>query len=159
MTVETTLQRAAVTQWLLDKAKEVGFPVGDASSPVESWGWSGEPNGDGSTFTPWFVVTPLTAQQQRIPGSLGDGGTEWSTPYSVFIAGVSRKQTETLADRIATTLASGRKETITDKDGNRWKVQKVKRNGIGSINKVGSALPDHYTQNDNYDLWISKERN
>ena len=134
----------------------VGFPVGDASAPTDNFGWSGEPNADGSVFTPWFSSTPLTATRQRVPGALGDTGTEWLAPYSVFIAGVDRTQTEMLADRVAETLQAQARVTITA-GSQTWRVQKFERTAVGSINRIGAALPDHFTQNDNYELWLSKE--
>ena len=147
--------RGPVTTRILTELETSGFPVGDNTSPETPYGWSGEPDGPGQTFTPWMTCAALAGAPQRIPGALGDTGTEWSLPYSVFYAGVSRKQTEALADRLRTALTNISRESVATDTGN-WKIQKISCSTIGSSTKVGSAYPDYFTQADTFDVWITK---
>jgi hypothetical protein len=96
----SALSRGPVTSRVLQELAEEGFPVGDQSSPDGDYGWSGEPNEADTGFTPWMILSPLTGAPHKIPGALGDTGTEWTLPYGVFYAGLSRKQAEALADKM-----------------------------------------------------------
>jgi hypothetical protein len=155
--VVSTISRGPITSRLLTELLEEAFPVGDNANPEEPYGWSGEPNEASTTFTPWMILTPLTGQPQKLPGSLGDGGTAWSLPYSVFYAGLSRKQAEALADRLRSKLCNIERESVTTSTGN-WRIQKVSCSTLGASVKIGSAYPDYYTQTDTFDVWITKER-
>ena len=107
----SSLSRAPITQRILDELTEAGFPVGDNAYPEASYGWDGEPNAEGGTFTPWMVCTPLVAVPQTVQ-SFGDTGCEWRLPYSVFYAGVSRAQAEALADRLRNQLTNIEREGV-----------------------------------------------
>lgn len=153
----STVSRGPLTTRVLDELKDLSFPVGDNSAPTTPYGWQGEPNATGSSFIPWLSLTSLAAQPQRIPGALSDTGTEWIMPYTVFFAGLSRKQTDALADKTRENLVNMERELISTLTGD-WRVMKVGCTAIGSANRVGSAYPDYYTQADTYEVWISKER-
>lgn len=149
--------RGPITTRVITELGTEGFPVGDNAAPETPYGWSDEPNSDGGTFTPWMSVTALAGSPQRPPGTLGDTGTEWSLPYSVFYAGISRKQCEALADRMRSALVNITRESVTTDTGD-WRIQKISCNSIGSSNRIGSAYPDYFTQVDMFDVWITKER-
>jgi len=132
-----------------------GFPVGDNSYPDDPYGWQGQPNEEGGSFIPWMSVTPGAAMPQNPVGALADTGTEWRLPYNVFYAGISRRQTEALADRLREALTNISREKITTDTGT-WKIQKISCTAVGSNNRVGSAYPDYFTQSDSFEVWISK---
>ena len=153
----SAVSRRQITDRLIAELEEPGFPVGDSNAPTDPYGWSGEPNLETSTFTPWMSISALTAQSQRIPGALGDTGTEWNLPYAIFFSGVTRPQCEALADKMRLALTNIERETITTPSGN-WRIQKVSCVGIGAMNRVGSSFPDYFTQTDSFEVWISKGR-
>ena len=143
--------RGPITTRVITELKVENFPVGDNAAPEDPFGWQGQPNDDGSTFIPWMSVTPTSAVPQTVM-SFGDTGREWRMSYNVFYAGISRKQSEALADRMRARLTNIAREGV-----NGWKIQKISCNAIGSNNRVGSAYPDYYTQTDNFEVWVSKE--
>lgn len=152
----SVLQRGPITTHLIGVLEDEGFPVGDNASPVDEHGWQGEPNAEDITFIPWMVLTPGTSTAQSIPGAMGDTGTEWRASYSVFHAGLSRKQTEALADKIRQAFVNLARTAVITDQGN-WKFQKVTCVAIGTSNRIGSAYPDHFAQTDTYEVWITKE--
>ena len=151
----SSLSRGPITNRLLTELESESFPVGDNASPKIPYGWSGEPNDPGTTFTPWLTLTPGTAISQLPSGALGDTQTDWRLTYSVFYAGISRKQTEALADRMRMNLTNIAREDINTPTGN-WRIQKVSCQAIGTTNRIGSAYPDYFTQADTFELWITK---
>ena len=151
----SSVSRGPITTRIVTELETANFPVGDNSSPTVPFGWQGEPNESSATFIPWMSATPGAAQSQRIPGAMGDTGTEWRIAYNVFFAGVTRKQCEALADRIRDALTNIVREKIETPTG-AWKIQKIGCEAIGSNNRVGSAYPDYFTQADSYTVWISK---
>lgn len=153
----SVIARYPVTSRIIAELEELSFPVGDNDNPTEPYGWSGEPNADSGTFTPWMILTALTGQPQRVPGALSDTGTEWTLPYSVFYAGISRSHTERIADRMRQKLVNIEREGIDTETG-RWRIQKIGCSTIGASAKVTTAYPDYYTQTDVFDVWVSKER-
>ncbi len=148
--------RAPLTQRIIQELESVGFPVGDNTSPLAPYGWSGEPDGSNQTFTPWMTCTPLAARQQRIPGAMGDTGTEWVFTYTIFFAGVTRRQSEALADRIRNALTNITRERLEGTETGTWKIQKITCTTIGGSAKVGSAYPDYFTQADTFEVWVTK---
>lgn len=148
----SAVARGPITTRLITELETEGFPVGDNGTPDAAHGWTGEPHESGTTFTPWMILTPLAGSPQRIPGALGDTGTEWSLPYTVFYAGMTRKQCEALADRLREALCNINRELVGV-----WKIQKISCTGIGSSQRIGTAYPDYYTQADTFDTWVSKE--
>lgn len=153
----STISRGPVTTRLLEELKQLNFPVGDNSAPTTPYGWQGEPNGENSSFIPWTALTAMPGQPQRVTGSMGDTGTEWRLGYNVFFAGISRQQTEALADRSRAQICNIAREAVTTDTGN-WRIQKITCTSVGSSNRVGSAFPDYYTQNDSLEVWVTKER-
>lgn len=153
----SAVARGPITTRILTELETAGFPVGDNAVPDDEYGWTGEPDAQDATFTPWLTLTPLAGQPQRTPGALGDTGTEWVLPYSVYYAGLSRKQTEALADRLRAALCTIAREAVDTETG-RWRIMKITCTALGSSNRVSSVYPDYYTQADTFEVWITKER-
>lgn len=148
--------RGPITTRMITELSTEGFPVGDNSSPAEgSYGWQGQPNETSSSFIPWMSITPAAAMPQRPPGALADTGSEWRLNYNVFYAGITRKQSEALADRMRNRLTNITREKVTTDTGD-WKIQKISCQAVGSNNRVGSAYPDYFTQSDSFEVWITK---
>ena len=150
-----TPPRQPVTTLVLAELATSGFPVGDNGSPTTPYGWQGEPGTAGQTFTPYVGLTPLTAQPQRSQ-TFENSQSEWIFPYSVWFAGISRVQSESLADKLRDQLINLARTVFTTPTGN-WKVQQVRCTAIGANTRVGSAYPDYYTQADTVEVWVSKE--
>ena len=151
----SSISRGPISNRLLSELDTEGFPVGDNASPVAPFGWQGEPNDPGTTFTPWMTLTPGTASLQTPTGSMGDSQSEWRLSYNVSYAGISRKQTEALADRMRMNLTNIRRESVTTPTGN-WRIQKVTCIAIGNTSRIGSAYPDYFTQADSFEVWVTK---
>src|SRR5262245_22743089 len=151
----SSISRGPITSRLLAELATEGFPVGDDSSPLVPFGWQGEPNSPGVTFTPWLSLSPSTGTLQAPPGAIGDSQSQWRLGYIVNYAGLSRKQTEALADRMRMNLTNIARESI-DSDTGRWRIQKVPCNAIGTTDRIGSAYPDYFTQADAFEGWVPK---
>ena len=151
----TSISRGPITTRLLAELETEGFPVGDNSAPSVPYGWQGEPNAPGTTFTPWLSLSPGAATLQAPGGAMGDSQSSWKLSYAASYAGVSRKQTEALADRMRLNLTNIAREAIDTSTGP-WKIQKVTCTTIGNTNRIGSAYPDYFTQADSYEVWVTK---
>jgi len=119
------------------------------------FGWQGEPNEPGTTFTPWLSLSPGSAVLQNPAGAMADSQSDWRLSYAVTYAGVSRKQTEALADRMRLNFTNIAREDITGETGT-WRIQKVTCMTIGNINRIASAYPDYFTQADTFEVWVTK---
>jgi len=151
----SSLSRGPITNRLLTELGTEGFPVGDDAPPTVPFGWQGEPNDPGSTFTPWLSLAPATGIAQAPPGAMGDSQSEWKLGYAATYAGVSRKQTEALADRMRMNLTNINRESITTPTGN-WRIQKVTCTSIGLVNRIATGYPDYFTQADSFEVWVTK---
>jgi hypothetical protein len=151
----SSLSRGPITTRLLTELETEGFPVGDNASPMVPYGWQGEPNQPGTTFTPWSSLSPGAATLQNPGGAMGDSQSEWRLAYMVTYAGLSRKQTEALADRMRMNLTNIARESVQTDTGN-WRIQKVTCTAIGNTNRIGSAYPDYFTQADSFEVWVTK---
>ena len=151
----SSISRGSITNRLLQELDTEGFPVGDNSAPVMSYGWQGEPNAAGSTFIPWLSLSPGVGSAQTPPGTFGDSSTEWRLAYNVFYSAVTRKQNEALADRMRLNLTNIAREKIDTPTGS-WQIQKVSCVAIGNTTRVGSAYPDYFTQADSFEVWVTK---
>jgi len=149
-------KRGLITNRVITELNTSGFPVGDNSSPQDPYGWQGEPGASDSTFIPYLGVTPLAGSLQRTQ-DMRTSQAEWVFPYSVWVAGISRMQSEALADRVRGRLVAIAREVLEDDFGN-WKIQQIRCISIGNNTRVGSTFPDYYTQNDTFEVWVSKER-
>ena len=86
---------------------------------------------------------------------MGDSQSEWRLSYSVVYAGISRKQTEALADRMRLNLTNIARESV-DSDTGKWRIQKTTCITIGNTSRIGSAYPDYFTQADSFEVWVTK---
>jgi len=151
----SSLSRGPITDRLLAELVTEGFPVGDNAMPAVHFGWQGEPNKPGTTFTPWLSLSPGAASLQNPSGSFGDSQSDWKLSYSVVYAGISRKQAEALADRMRLNLTNIARENIESRNGSS-RIQKVTCIAIGNTNRIGSAYPDYFTQADSFEVWATK---
>jgi hypothetical protein len=151
----SSLSRGPVTNRLLAELETEGFPVGDNASPTVPFGWQGEPNEPGTTFTPWLSLSPMAGSLQAPAGALGDSQSEWRLAYSALYAGLSRKMTEALADRMRLNLTNIARESIDTPTG-AWRIQKITCTAIGNTTRIGSAYPDYFTQADSFEVWVTK---
>jgi hypothetical protein len=151
----SSLSRGPVTNRLLAELVTEGFPVGDNASPDIPFGWQGEPNEPGTTFTPWLSLSPMAGSLQAPAGAMGDSQSEWRLAYSVLYAGLSRKMTEALADRMRLNLTNIARESIDTPTG-KWRIQKTTCTAIGNTTRIGSAYPDYFTQADSFEVWVTK---
>jgi hypothetical protein len=151
----SSISRGPITNRLLDELVTEGFPVGDNAQPSVAFGWQGEPNAPGTTFTPWLSLSPGAASLQNPSGAMGDSQAEWRLAYSVMYAGISRKQTEALADRMRLNLTNINREDISTPTG-KWRIQKATCTAIGNTTRIGSAYPDYFTQADSFEVWVTK---
>src|SRR5262245_866349 len=142
-----SISRGPITDRLLRQLETEAFPVGDNAQPTVPFGWQGEPNQPGMTFTPWLSLSPAAAVPQTPAGPLANTYADWKLGYIVNYAGLSRKQTEALADRMRHNLCYIERELIDTPTGG-WKVQKVSCTAIGNTNRISSAYPDYFTQAD-----------
>jgi hypothetical protein len=150
----SSLSRGPITNRLLAELETEGFPVGDNASPQVPYGCQGEPNDPGSTFTPWLSLSPVAGTLQTAQ-AMGDSQSEWRLGYNVFYSGISRKQTEALADRMRLNLTNINRESIDTPTG-AWRIQKTTCTAIGNTTRIGSAYPDYFTQADSFEVWVTK---
>jgi hypothetical protein len=151
----SSISRGPITSRLLDELMTESFPVGDNAEPTVPYGWSGEPNDPGTTFTPWLTLSPGTATAQNPSGPMADTQADWRMTYAVLYAGLSRKQTEALADRMRLNLTDIARENVSTPTGN-WRIQKIACLAIGNTTRIGSAYPDYFTQADTFEVWVTK---
>ena len=151
----SSISRGPITSRLLVELMTEGFPVGDNSSPTTPFGWQGEPNSPGTTFTPWMSLSPAAGTLQAPAGPLGSTQEDWRLAYAVMYAGISRKQTEALADRMRLNLTNIARESLDTETG-KWRIQKTTCTSIGSTSRIGSAYPDYFTQADSFEVWVTK---
>lgn len=151
----SSISRGPISSRLLDELTVEGFPVGDNAAPGTPYGWQGEPNAPGTTFTPWMSLSPGAASLQAPAGPLGSSQEDWRLAYAVSYAGISRKQTEALADRMRMNLTNIARESIDTPTG-KWRIQKTTCVAIGNTNRIGSAYPDYFTQADSFEVWVTK---
>jgi hypothetical protein len=151
----SSLSRGPITNRLLVELGTESFPVGDNAQPTVPFGWQGEANDPGTTFTPWLTLSPGVASLQSPAGNMGDSQSDWRLSYTTIYAGISRKQTEALADRMRLNLTNIKREDITTPTGV-WRIQKVTCVAIGNTTRIGSAYPDYFTQADSFEVWVTK---
>lgn len=152
----TSLRRGELTGQLLVTLRTLGKPVGDGRAPRkgEGAGWDGPPNLPTSTFTPFLVLSALTAG--RSSGPFGDPQGDWQLPYMLEAFGVDRDQCEWMADTARDSLGQLRGSKLTLGDAT-YKVQQVRTDSIGGIVPVMVTDPPFFGQEDGITVWISKE--
>jgi len=151
----TALSRGYFTAWLLSVLNTSDFPVGDGNTPVEAYGWQGQPNDAGSHFLPWLSSMPGTGRPTA--GSMGDSSSEHILSYTISFNAVTREQVEWIADKMRAVLVSTTRVTVNCGAFGNWRVQQARNVSIGGVMRVKSSFPDYYVQSDAFDIWVSKE--
>lgn len=152
---KATLSRGHFTAWMITLLKVEDFPVGDNNIPVEPYGWQGQPNDASATFTPWMSVGTGTARPSG--GSFGDSASEHVLSFSVTYNGVTRDQTEWLADKMRKEFGNAERSVVDCGVYGSWKIQQVQTISVGGIQRIKTSFPDYYVQTDAFDIWVSKE--
>lgn len=147
------LKRRQFTAAVVTAAEDSNFAIGLVHAP-DGVAWSKEPNRDSSTFTPYGVITPGASQSPT--GSIGADSEDWRLPYSIISFGVLPDQAEYVADEIRTALRSLKNESIAAGDET-YRVQQVKIESIGGIQRVDTPDPSYFGQTDVVTVWITKE--
>lgn len=148
------IYRSYFTNYLLDDLAGFALPVGDNDVPSAAHGWQGEPNENLSEFIPWLVLAP--GQASKSQGSFSDPQELWQLTYFISAAGVSREQTENVADRVRSALKALAKINVALKDET-WRLMYVHVTGIGGVNRIGTTNPAYHVQTDTLEFWLSKE--
>ena len=151
----SSISRGPITSRLLDELATEGFPVGDNAQPTSPFGWQGSRTNQGLPSLPGSPCLRVQPRLQAPSGALGDSQSDWRLSYSVVYAGISRKQTEALADRMRMNLTNIARENV-DSDTGAWRIQKITCTTIGNTNRIGSAYPDYFTQADSFEVWVTK---
>lgn len=150
----SSFPKAPLTDHIISVVQDVGFPVGDASFPAAPHGWQGEPNSTGTNFIPWITVMP--GQAGTSSGPMGASQADWRMPYYFTIAGVTRKQTEMLSDKLRVRLVE-QARVVVDAYEEKWSIQQARVLSIGGINRQSAVNPSYYLQTDTVEIWYSKE--
>jgi hypothetical protein len=127
--------------------------VGDTVIPVGS-GWHGQPNAPGSQFVPYAVLIALTATIST--GSIPDPQGDVVLPYSVQSFGVLPEQAQYVADRTREALA-GMRGLVLDL-GPRYKIDQVRSDSLGGVNKVAETNSAFFGIQDGVSLSLRKQR-
>jgi hypothetical protein len=151
----TALQRRPVTNLLLATLMTSlpDNPVGDMVIPTGA-GWTGVPNAPGATFTAYTVLVTLTAS--RSVGAFADSQSDWQITYMLESFGASREQCEWMADKARSALDPLAKQVHAFGTAN-YKIQQIRVDSIGAVNRVAVTEPAFYGQQDGMSLWLSKE--
>lgn len=147
------LSRRTLTEAVITKIAETGKPVGDGVTPKNAAWTGGQPNKDATNFVPYSVVTPGTSSMAT--GPINDFRADWQTSYIVSSFGVSREQTEWMADLARTKLAL-LVGSILDLGDSNYKVIQVRVDSIGGIQRVDATEPQYWGQTDAYTVWVTK---
>ena len=127
--------------------------IGLAAMP-KGVGWDGQSSREASRFKPYGVVNPGASGSNTGPisGNLQD----WTLPYMVSTFGITPEQTEFIADELRFQFIT-LKNTILKLGASNYKVQQVKVESIGAIQRVDATDPAYYGQTDSFSVWLSKE--
>ena len=134
-------------------ANHTSAPVGDADVPDEAYGPSGTPGEPGYKFTPYSIVTPMSAGEGY--GPISDTDSIFSFPYSVSSFGTTREQTEWIADMARNSFSSLRRQSFDGADGT-YTIMKCRLTMIGGIQKSGQTAPHVFGQTDTVTVFLSK---
>ena len=151
--MNSTIRRGDLTAHLLAALQVNGLLVGDGDGP-DAGGWDDDPNAPDSSYIPYIVVMPQTAQGGT--GSFGEDNSEWVCPYTIASYGISREQVEWQADEARTIFRTCVKD-IVDMDGDKWSLTQFWVASIGGIARNDSMEPSEFSQIDLVNLRISKE--
>lgn len=146
------IERRLLTAAVITAAATAGKPVGYANAPLTG-GWDGQPNADGSNFTPYCVVTPSTATTAT--GPFDDPQGDRQIPYSIASFGVLPEQAEWMADEARAAVEAMKKTTVVLGDGS-YRIQQVRTDVMGGLVRVDSTEPPYWGQVDSLTLWLTR---
>jgi len=146
------IERRLLSAAVFTAAETTGLPVGLAHAPVGG-GWSGQPNIDGSNFTPYIVVTPQTANFAQ--GPISDSQADRRVPYAISSFGVMPEQTEWMADKARAAVAALAKTDVVLGDAT-YRIQQVRTDVIGGLVRVDVTEPAYWGQVDTVVLWLTR---
>ncbi len=151
------IERRIITQALLAAAEGSGKPIGLSQSPTTG-GWQGEPNTDGTNFTPYSVITPnaSSATTGFAEGPISEWQADWRLSYTISSFGVMPEQCEWMADTVRF-LVDGLTNTSIDPGVNTYLVQQVRVDALGGLVRVDATEPPYWGQSDQITIWLSEE--
>jgi hypothetical protein len=147
------IERRLLSAAIVTALETTTMPVGLAHAP-HGGGWDGQPNKDGSNFIPYAVVTPQTATQAS--GSLADPQADRQLPYALSSFGVQPEQTEWMADKARNAVEAMKKTVVVLGDAT-YKIQQVRTDVIGGLQRVDSTEPAYWGQVDVVTLWLTPQ--
>lgn len=148
----TSFPRGALTSYLINRLSSEVL-IGDGEAP-EAGGWDDDPNAPDSSYVPYVVLAPQTAQEAS--GSLDDSNSEWRVPYTFSSYGITREQVEWNADRTRQAMVSLAR-VVVDLDTGNWKILQSRVNSIGGVARNDNTEPSEFSQVDVVTMWMSKE--
>lgn len=155
--MKSIVDRGSLTDAMLSTLLDLGYPVGDGEMPTldtaEHAGWNGDPNTPGAVYVPYYVLSAQTATISS--GSLADPQDGWQLPYSLASFGISRKQTESLANLGRKKLRELKGQNLT-LDGETYRVQQVQFAALGAPTRVDQTSPSTFGEVDTLTIWITQ---
>lgn len=148
----SSFPRGALTTYLIGQLSSQVL-IGDGEAP-EAGGWDDDPNAPESSYSPYVVLAPQTAQEAS--GSFDDSNSEWRIPYTLSSYGITREQVEWNADRSRQAMVSLAR-VVVDLDTGNWKIQQSRVNSIGGVARNDNTEPSEFSQVDVVTMWMSKE--
>jgi hypothetical protein len=145
------IQRRLLSAAVVAAIETLGKPVGLANAPLDA-GWDGEPNAEGSNFIPYTVVTPGTSSSSS--GPFDDPSADRQMPYTLASFGVKPEQVEWMADQ-ARAAVEALKKTVVALDDRSYKIQQVRVDVIGGLQRVDTPDPSYWGQVDQTVLWLT----
>jgi hypothetical protein len=151
------IERRIITQHLTTLVETTGKPVGLGQSPTNG-GWQGQPNTDGTNFTPYVVINPnpASAPSGVAEGPISGWQADWKLSYTISSFGVMPEQTEWMADAVRILLDGIVNMTIAS-GSNSYMVQQVRVDGLGGLVRVDATEPPYWGQSDQISIWLSEE--
>lgn len=146
------IERRLLTAAVVEAAATTGIPIGLAHA-ADGGGWQGQPNLDTSDFVPYGVVTPNTATNAT--GPMGDPQADRQIPYSVAAFGVKAEQVEWVADKLRAAIEALKKTDVHLGDGV-YRIQQVRTDVIGGLQRVDATEPPYWGQVDVLTLWLTR---
>ena len=151
------IERQFITAALIAQVETGGKPVGFAQSPTTG-GWQGQPNTDGTNFTPYTVILPnaSSAPSGVYEGPIDGWQADWKLSYTLSSFGVMPEQCEWMADVVRVLLDKIVNTSITS-GSNSYLVQQMRVDALGGLVRVDATEPPYWGQSDQISIWLSEE--
>ena len=149
------LSRKPLTDLLISTlASGLGKPVGDSTTPTETYGWTGQPDAPGSTFIPYIIVTP--GSTTNIKGPLSDTHADINLPYQVSGFGVTRAQCEWIMDASRDILDT-LKRTDVVAGSETYRLSDISLSTLGGVARGNVGEYEVFGQTDIMNIFASKQ--